>query len=215
MSQEELKTAVDNAAKRALVGLANIQQVCFLGSAKYKPGNYINTKLMQINLLPTFGQNDTVEIITDSTLKTIKVFCRDSGDCTKELQSWLRSIYDIQKTSNLSRNALIKVILRKSDGVARMLVEDYLKSINDTAEDCHLKVFFLEQRYSLYWAPKICRAKLLSLSKTHTGTKNYSALQAMILRLANLASLDQTPETRESFFKGKSATHISCMFDQG
>ena len=127
MSQEELKTAVDNAANRALVGLANIQQVCFLGSAKYKPGTYVDTKLMPINILPIFGQNDTVEVITDSTLKTIKVFRGDSGDCPEELQSWLRSIYDIQKTSNLSRNAVIKVILRKSDGVARILVEAYLK----------------------------------------------------------------------------------------
>ena len=172
MSKEELNTAVDTAANRALVGLANIQQVCFLGSAKFKPGTYIDTKLMPINILPTFGQNDTVDVVTDSTLKTIKVFRGDSGDCPEELQSWLRSIYDIQKTSNLSRNALIKVILRKSDGVARILVEDYLKSINDTAEDCLLKVIlFLEQRYSLSWAPKICRAKLQSLQKTHTGTK--------------------------------------------
>lgn len=202
MSKEELNTAVDTAANRALVGLANIQQVCFQGSAKFKPGTYIDTKLTPINILPTFGQNDNVDVVTDSTLKTIKVFRGDSGDCPEELQSWLRSIYDIQKTSNLSRNALIKVILRKSDGVARILVEDYLKSINDTAEDCLLKVIlFLEQRYSLSWAPKICRAKLQSLQKTHTGTKNYSALQAMISRLANLASLDQTPETRESFLK--------------
>ena len=81
-----------------------------------------------------------MEVITDSTLKTIKVFRGESVDWPEELQSWLRSIYDIQKTSNLSRNAVIKVILRKSDGVARILVEAYLKLINDTAEDCLLKV---------------------------------------------------------------------------
>ena len=126
MCKDELKLSLDTAANRALVGLANIQQVWFQGSAKFKPGTYIDTKTAPINILPIFGQYHTVEIITDSTLKTIKVFRGDSGDCPEELQSWLCLIYDIQKTSNLSRNAVVKVILQKFDGVARILVEDFL-----------------------------------------------------------------------------------------
>ena len=61
----ELRDTVDTAGNRALVGLANVQQVYFQGYAKFKPCIYIDTKMAPINNLPKFGQKHTVEIITN------------------------------------------------------------------------------------------------------------------------------------------------------
>ena len=193
--RERLQTAITNLSLQ----LQNIQTGAYNSTKKYRP-NHVNTLLSPITNVYDLTEAHTVTQVSDSALKTITAFNGEVSDSPALLQEFLRAVFDLSSTHKLTREATIRILQRKCTSVARILLDSFLENLDLKLEDSLLKVvLFLEQKYSLSWSPALARAQLAALQKSQSGTSNYCALQANILRLSHLASLDQPVATRQEF----------------
>ena len=90
-------------------------------------------------------------------------FSGDKGPDTPDLlQAFLRSLYDIGRTSRLSEACMVCLIQRRTLLMARTLVDNFLAGLGDTtAPGTLLKlVLYLEKNFSLSWRPPQARTTL-------------------------------------------------------
>ena len=209
---EQAREQLLAAHNTALVALANIQSVCHQTNKRFED-DFCDTTQSPINTLPIFTDNDTVAHCTDSNLKHIQPFEGNSGDDPENLQNFLRQIFDTQKTATLNQAAVIRIIQRKCTSVSRTLVDEFLQTLDITADDALLKVvLYLESKYALSWSPRLAKQQLQQLQRTFKDTNNYTALQASILKLSSLAALGETTEDRATYLKSSQLpTFMNCV----
>ena len=207
-AREQLTTAHNN----AVIALANVQAICHQTNKRFQD-DFCDTTQSPINTLPIFTASDSVTHCTDSNLKHIQPFEGNSGDDPENLQNFLRQIFDVQKTATLSQPAVIRIIQRKCTSVSRTLLDEFLQTLDITADDALLKVVLhLESKYALSWSPRLAKQQLQSLQRTFRDTNNYTALQASILKLSSLAALGEKAEDRTTYLKSSQLpTFMNCV----
>ena len=91
-------------------------------------------------------------------LQNAGTFDGSKSDCPELLQTFLRSLYDIGRTSKLSEACMDKLMQRCYLLTARCLVDNFLANIPDISQpDTLLKlVIFLGENFSLSWRLAKC-----------------------------------------------------------
>ena len=91
-------------------------------------------------------------------LQNAGTFDGSKSDCPELLQTFLRSLYDIGRTSKLSEACMDKLMQRCYLLTARCLVDNFLANIPDISQpDTLLKlVLFLGENFSLSWRLAKC-----------------------------------------------------------
>lgn len=136
---------------------------------------------------------NTTENISDSSLKLIPIYTGDLVDKdSKVLETFLRAVYDVARTSKLTQNCTKNILLRKCASTASILLEQYIDQLNKPIEDVPLVqlVSKLETKFAVHNMPSKASAQL---SKVSQADLTYAQLEAKIRRLAFLASI-QEPE---------------------
>ena len=78
---------------------------------------------------PPMGSTFGIEAkVSDSGLRLISPFSGDETNCESALTNFLREVYTLSQTSNLSEAATVNVLVRKLAGSAQVLVDDYISS---------------------------------------------------------------------------------------
>ena len=209
---DQARQHLSTAHNTAVIALANVQAICHQTNKRFQD-DFCDTTQSPINTLPVFTDSDNVTHCTDSSLKHIQPFEGNSGDDPENLQNFLRQIFDIQKTATLNQPAVIRIIQRKCTSVSRTLLDEFLQTLDITAEDALLKVVLhLESKYALSWSPRLAKQQLQSLQRTFKDTNNYTALQASILKLSSLAALGEKTEDRATYLKSSQLpTFMNCV----
>uniref|UniRef100_UPI003A86F090 hypothetical protein n=1 Tax=Litorimonas sp. TaxID=1892381 RepID=UPI003A86F090 len=160
--------------------------------AGFLPGSYES-----ISPPLVFDVTDLETRVQDSSLKTIHTFNGEDGMVAENLETFLRSIADVQNTAKLTEEATIKVLIRKCDKSCRILVEKYVEGkllANVTFKEL---VQLLETTFAVEWSPNAAKGRLYSLKSADFPT--IQRLESAIIRLAKLASRD-LPKTQRSDF---------------
>ena len=166
----------------------------------------IDTKALQflINTPP-----DTYGIETkcsDSALKTLDTFSGDYQNNESALTTFLRDVFALSSTNNLTEATTIAVLTRKLAGTAHILIDSYIESkgglTNVTIKGiCHQ----LERKFIVTYTPLAADTKLHSLSQ---GSMTYPQLQAQVTKLVKLACRLEDEATRPHMIKLK---ETSCF----
>ena len=200
---EDKKNVLREAIHPSLLALANVQHQCCLQSKRYD-GDFIDVE-MECAISPPydFTADDNIDTVNDQALRNAGTFSGSVPDSPELLQSFLRSLYDIGRTSRLSESCMVKLVQRRTLSTARVLVDNFLASLPDTSQPGTLLklVLYLERNFSLSWAPDQCKASLAHLPQKFRNTKNFAQLQARILQLSQLASLSEREEDRPAYLK--------------
>ena len=209
---DQARQQLTTAHNTAVIALANVQSICHQTNKRFQD-DFCDTTQSPINTLPVFTDSDNVTHCTDSSLKHIQPFEGNSGDDPENLQNFLRQIFDIQKTATLNQPAVIRIIQRKCTSVSRTLLDEFLQTLDITADDALLKVVLhLESKYALSWSPRLAKQQLQSLQRSFKDTNNYTALQASILKLSSLAALGEKSEDRATYLKSSQLpTFMNCV----
>lgn len=201
--QEERRAALRDAIHTPLLALANVNHICCQQSKRYD-GDWIDVEQdCAINKPYEFTADDNVETVNDQALRNTGVFSGDRPDCPELLQTWLRSLYDIGRTSRLSEACMVRLVQRRTNLTARTLVDNYLAGLSDPTQPGTLLklVLYLEKNFSLSWRPSQAKASLAHLPQKYKNTRNFVQLQARILQLSQLASLSEKEEDRPAYLK--------------
>lgn len=198
----ERKAVLRAGLEKPLLSLANVQHVCFQQARRYD-GFYIDENICPITPPNVFTADDNVDTVNDHALRLAGVFDGSKSDCPELLQTFLRSLMDIGRTSRLSEACMVKLVQRRCLHTARCLVDNFLASIPDISQPGTLLklVLFLEKNFSLSWRPAQAKASLAHLPQKFKNTKSFVQLQAKILQLSKLASLSEKEEDRPAFIK--------------
>ena len=201
--QEDRKAALRDAIHKPLLALANVNHLCCQQSKRYD-GDYIDIETDCAITKPyEFTADDNIDTVHDQALRNAGTFSGDRPDCPELLQSFLRSLYDIGRTSRLSEACMVKLVQRRCLLTARVLVDNFLASLPDPSSPGTLLklVLYLEKNFSLSWRPSQAKASLAHLPQKYRNTKNFVQLQARILQLSQLASLSEKEEDRPAYLK--------------
>ena len=155
-----------------------------------------------INPPPTTWGNETK--VSDTSLKLIHGFDGDSADLETSLNEFLRSVYTLAQTADLTEQVAIAVLIRKLSGTAHTLVEQFVisKGGSDKLTLAQL-VAHLEKKFLQHCSALSADQQLYNLTQ---GRLTYSQLQAKIQRLSKLATRLEKPEGREKLTRVKETT---------
>ena len=152
--------------------------------------------------LPPMGETFGVEAkVSDSGLRLITPFTGDGENNETELTIFLREVFTLSQTSNLTEAATVSVVIRKIGGSAQILLDDYVHS-QGGPQSIKLKqiVGHLERKFIVQLSPLHSDAKLHNLSQGHL---TYSQLQAQVQKLARLACRKEDEDKRATLIKLK------------
>ena len=142
--------------------------------------------------------------VSDSGLKLINEFSGDTGQNEDNLNQFLRAAFAMAKTSNLSEQTTIALILRKLSGSAHELVQQFVAASGGPE---HLQVrtivHFLEKKFLIHCSPLSAETKLHGLKQ---GSLTYSQLQAQVQKLARLATRLDHSDQREAMTRIKESS---------
>ena len=202
VSAAQRKAALTRDLQKPLLAIANVQHVCYQQARRYD-GFYIDENICPITPPNTFTADDNVETVSDHALRNAGTFDGSRADCPELLQSFLRTLNDIARTSRLSEACVVRLVQRRTLLTARTLVDNFLASIPDTTQPGTLLklILFLEKNFSCSWRPAQAKASLAHLPQKYKNTKLYVQLQARILQLSQLASLSEKDDDRPAFMK--------------
>ena len=146
----------------------------------------------------TFG---TEAKISDSSLRLITPFSGDdAANCENELTIFLREIYTISQTNNLTEETTINILVRKLSGSAMILIDDYISQQDKTDLKLNRIVGHLERKFLMVSSPYLADSKLHEIK---IGNMSYSQLHAQITRLAKLATRLEPKDKREPLIRVK------------
>ena len=202
VTADQRRNALTTQLQRPLLALANVQHMCFQQARRYD-GFYIDENICPITPPNSFTPEDNVDTVNDHALRNAGTFDGAKSDCPELLQTFLRSLNDIGRTSRLSEACMVKLVQRRCLLTARTLVDNFLASIPDISQPGTLLklILFLEKNFSLSWRPAQAKASLAHLPQKYKNTKSFVQLQARILQLSQLASLSEKEEDRPAFMK--------------
>ena len=154
---------------------------------------------------PPMGSTFGIEAkVSDSGLRLISPFSGDETNCESALTNFLREVYTLSQTSNLSEAATVNVLVRKLAGSAQVLVDDYISSQGGPARVTLLQlVSHIERKFVLLYSPLHADATLHDIK---IGEMSYSQLQARIQRLAKLATRLEPEDKRDTLLRVKEST---------
>ena len=139
---------------------------------------HLEKDLHLINPLPSVW--GTADKVSDSLLKLIPEF---SGYCAtneQDLTHFLRQIYAQVKTSDLSEQTTLKVILRKLTGSAFILEDKHVQDTTVDIQSVGQMVKLLENKFLASCSPLAAESQLHTLRQ---GGLTYAQLQAKCTRL--------------------------------
>ena len=146
----------------------------------------------------TFG---TEAKISDSSLRLITPFSGDdAANCENELTIFLREIYTISQTNNLTEETTINILVRKLSGSAMILIDDYISQLNKNDLKLNMIVRHLERKFLMVASPYLADSRLHEIK---IGEMSYSQLHAQITRLAKLATRLEPKDKREPLIRVK------------
>lgn len=161
-------------------------------------GLHLQADLHLINPPPdTWGNADKV---SDSSLKLIPEFSGDSSNNENDLTQFLRSIFALAKTSDLSQQTTLNVILRKLTGSAFILADKYVQDKKEETLSVAQMIRLLESKFLASCSPLSAESQLHALKQ---GSLTYAQLQAKCTRLATLATRMEKADTRNELRKIK------------
>ena len=142
--------------------------------------------------------------VSDSGLKLIHEFSGDTNQNENNLNQFLRAAYALAKTSNLSEQTTIALILRKLSGSAHELVDQYVTASGgpDQLQVKHI-VHFLEKKFLIHCSPLSAETKLHELKQ---GNLTYSQLQAQVQKWSRLATRLEQSGQREAMTRIKESS---------
>ena len=201
-TSDQRKQRLRDNLKRPLLAMANIQQQCFQQTKRYD-GFYVDEAVCPITPPKEFTAEDNIETVSDHAIRNAGTFDGSKSDCPELLQTFLRSLNDIGRTSRLSEHTMVKLTQRRCLLTARTLVDNFLSSIPDISTPGTLLklVLFLERNFALSWSPRQAKSSLAHLPQKYRNTKQFVQLQAKILQLSHLASLGEKEDDRPAFMK--------------
>ena len=139
------------------------------------------------------------EKVSDSSIKLISEFSGDSSDNEQELSLFLRGIFALSKTSDLSEKTAVNVLFRKLTGSAYILTDQFLANAGPDVKMANI-IRLLESKFLAHCSPLSAESALHGLSQ---GSLTYVQLQAKCTKLAFLATRMEGPATRETVKKLK------------
>lgn len=169
----------------------NLQQQIALQS-----GGNMQPEMHLINAPPTeWGGADRV---SDSSIKLISEFSGDSSDNEQQLSLFLRGIFALAKTSDLSEKTSVNVLFRKLTGSAYILTDQFLQ--NEKNASMAQVIRLLENKFLAHCSPLSAESSLHGLQ---IGSMTFVQLQAKCTKLAFMATRMEAPETRDAIRKLK------------
>ena len=139
--------------------------------------------------------------VSDSGLRLLSEFTGDSSSNEQNLNQFLRDIYALAKTGNLTQQAAIAVILRKLAGSAHILIDDFVVQQGGISKVTMTQVIGqLERKFLISCSPLHADTQLHGLQQ---NTLTYSQLQATVQRLSKLATRLESEEKRETLTRVK------------
>ena len=154
---------------------------------------------------PPMGNTFGTELkVSDSGLRLISPFSGDEENCESSLTNFLREVFTLSQTSNLSEAATINVLVRKLAGSAQVLVDDFISSQGGPANvKLHQVVSHIERKFVVLYSPLHADATLHDIK---IEEMSYSQLQARIQRLAKLATRLEPEDKRDTLLRVKEST---------
>ena len=169
----------------------NLQQQIILQS-----GGNIQPEAHLINVPPSeWGQQEKV---SDSSIKLINEFSGDSSDNEQALSIFLRGIFALAKTSDLTEKTAVNVLFRKLTGSAYILTDQFLQ--NEKNASIAQVIRLLENKFLAHCSPLAAESALHGLQ---IGSMTFVQLQAKCTKLAFMATRMEAPATREAIRKLK------------
>ena len=173
--------------------------------------DYENEKLINEPPMSTFGQEAKV---SDTGLRMIVNFSGDNNESVEEdLTVFLRDVFSLVQTNNLTEKASISVILRKLTGSAQVLIDTFIEKAGGIDEVTFRQlVSHLEKKFVIRSSPLHAENELHQLSKQNLS---FTQLQAKIQRLVRLACRLEEGEKKLSLIdiKEKAAFIMSIDLD--
>ena len=160
-------------------------------------GQRLQSDLHLINTPPEAWGN--MDRISDSSLKLIPEFTGDSASNENDLNIFLRNVYSQVKTSGLTEEATVNVILRKLNGSAFILADRFVQDTKTEVTVPQL-VKLLESKFMISCSPLAAESQLHNLRQSG---RTYAQLMATCSRLAFLATRMEKAETRVELCKIK------------
>ena len=215
LSQQDQRQLLQESFNKTCSILHSVRASAYHNQQKVQ-ANFVNTSSSPITPPYSYTADCVNSTVADSALKNVQTFNGEVAEAPQQLQEFLRSIFDLAQTHKITRETTIRVLQRKCTSVARVLVDAYLETLDITAEDSLLKLtLYMESKWSLSWSPSLARARLTALSRTHQNSSNYSSLQASIIKLSHLASLDQPQAQRASIVTASQLSAFTSCLSKG
>ena len=167
-----------------------------------------NEKLINEPPITTFGIENKA---SDTGLKMIDTFSGDTTNVEENLTTFLRSVYSLIQTNNLSEKAANSVIIRKVSGSAQILIDSFVEKMGGVDEVTFRNlIFHLEKKFVIQSSPLHADAQLHSLQK---GNLTYTQLQAKIQRLVRLATRLEDPSKVKTLVEIKEQASFLMAID--
>ena len=167
-----------------------------------------NEKLINEPPITTFG---TEHKASDTGLKMIETFTGDTTNVEENLTTFLRSVYSLIQTNNLSEKAANSVIIRKVSGSAQILIDSFVEKMGGVENVTFRNlIFHLEKKFVIQSSPLHADAQLHSLQK---GNLTYTQLQAKIQRLVRLATRLEDPSKIKTLVEIKEQASFLMAID--
>ena len=165
-------------------------------------GGYFDQTREPICTIPPALATNQNATVSDSALKLLTTFSGNTDNEADNLRQFLRSVYDVADTNSLNEECVKKILQRKLAGVARKLVDKYLREFtSDSPPSLRQLILKLEDRFMSDWSPKIASAKLSVYKQQPTQT--FQAVEADICELVALAARGEKESTRDTWIKSR------------
>jgi hypothetical protein len=147
---------------------------------------------------------------SDSGLRLITPFTGDSENNENDLNFFLREVFTLAQTSNLTEAATISVVIRKVAGSAQILLDDFVtQQGGPTKLNLKQVVGHLERKFIIQSSPLHADAKLHNLTQ---DSLSYSQLQAKVQKLVKLACRLEKDDRRPLWSRLRNVQPFSWPF---
>ena len=138
--------------------------------------------------------------ISDSSLRLINPFSGDEINSEADLTTFLREIYTVSQTNNLTEETTINILVRKLSAMAQILIDDYISQQDKINLKLKMIVGHLERKFLMVSSPYLADSRLHEIK---IGDYTYSQLHAQITRLAKLATRLEPKDKKEPLIRIK------------
>ena len=157
---------------------------------------YFDNQRDPICQIPEALKTNVQNQVSDTALKLLSTFKGDTNNESDNLKTFLRNIYDVATTNQLSEGCTNNIIKRKLGGTARKILDAYTAELNQpNRPSLKETVLKLENRYMSDLQPEIAAARLAMMKIAPNQT--YQSLEGDISELVTLAARAENGNTKE------------------